>query len=88
MKTTSSRKDTLRGVLGYVGRYRGYLVASLALCVITVASTLYVPILTGNAVDLLLGPARWICGAVAHSGGDSGAGGPDGPGPVADGPVQ
>ena len=60
MKTTSSRKDTLRGVLGYVGRYRGYLVASLALCVITVASTLYVPILTGNAVDLLLGPARWI----------------------------
>ena len=40
MKTTSSRKDTLRGVLGYVGRYRGYLVASLALCVITVASTL------------------------------------------------
>ena len=56
MKTTSSRKDTLRGVLGYVGRYRGYLVASMALCVITVASTLYVPILTGNAVDLLLGP--------------------------------
>ena len=56
MKTTSSRKDTLRGVLGYVGRYRGYLWASLALCVITVASTLYVPILTGNAVDLLLGP--------------------------------
>ena len=56
MKTKSSRKDTLRGVLGYVGRYRGYLWASLALCVITVASTLYVPILTGNAVDLLLGP--------------------------------
>ena len=56
MKTTSSRKDTLRGVLTYVGRYRGYLWASLALCVITVASTLYVPILTGDAVDLLLGP--------------------------------
>ena len=74
MKTTSSRKDTLRGVLGYVGRYRGYLVASLALCVITVASTLYVPILTGNAV--------------AHSGRHPGAGSPDGPGPVADGPVQ
>ena len=56
MKTTSSRKDTLRGVLTYVGRYRGYLWASLVLCVITVASTLYVPILTGDAVDLLLGP--------------------------------
>ena len=56
MKTTLSRKDTLRSVLGYVGRYRGYLWASLALCVITVASTLYVPILTGNAVDLFLGP--------------------------------
>ena len=37
MKTTSSRKDTLRGVLGYVGRYRSYLWASLVLCVITVA---------------------------------------------------
>ena len=89
MKTTSSRKDTLRGVLGYVGRYRGYLVASMALCVITVASTLYVPILTGNAVDLLLGPGAVDFAALwAHSGRHPGAGSPDGPGPVADGPVQ
>ena len=55
MKQDASRKNTLRRVLRYVGRYKGYLLLSLALCVVTVASTLYVPILTGNAVDLMLG---------------------------------
>ena len=65
MKTTSSRKDTLRGVLGYVGRYRGYLVASLALCVITVASTLYVPILVGRAIDCLTGAGQVDFAALA-----------------------
>lgn len=58
MKAASSRKNTLRQVLRYVGRYKGYLAASLALCVVTVASTLYVPILTGSAVDLLIGPGQ------------------------------
>ncbi|MCI5957496.1 MAG: ABC transporter ATP-binding protein/permease [Clostridiales bacterium] len=58
MKTASARKDTLLQVLRYVGRYKGYLAASLVLCVITVASTLYVPILTGSAVDLLIGPGQ------------------------------
>ncbi len=55
MKQDASRKNTLRRVLRYVGRYKGYLLFSLVLCVVTVASTLYVPILTGNAVDLMLG---------------------------------
>ncbi len=58
MKTASARKDTLLQVLRYVGRYKGYLAASLVLCIITVASTLYVPILTGSAVDLLIGPGQ------------------------------
>ena len=56
MKKSTFRKATLQRVLGYVGRNRRYLVFSLLLCVITVAATLYVPILTGSAVDLLLGP--------------------------------
>lgn len=56
MNKTFSRRDTLKGVLGYVGRSRGYLLGSLVLCVISVAGTLYTPILTGRAVDLLLGP--------------------------------
>ncbi len=60
----ASRRDTLRRVLQYVGRYKGYLLLSLLLCVATVASTLYVPILTGGAVDLLLGPGRVEMGAL------------------------
>lgn len=55
MKQDASRKDTLRRVLRYVGRHKRYLALSLVLCVITVGATLYVPILTGDAVDLLLG---------------------------------
>ena len=45
-------------ILGYVGRNQRYLIFSLILSLITVASTLYVPILTGSAVDLLLGPGQ------------------------------
>ena len=55
-KPVAFRKDTIRRILGYVGRNKRYLVLSLILSLITVAATLYVPILTGSAVDLLLGP--------------------------------
>lgn len=58
MNKHPSRKQTLRSVLRYVGRYRGYLAASLALCVVAVGSTLYVPIVTGRVVDGLLGPGQ------------------------------
>ena len=58
MKRNLSRRQTLKTVLRYVGRYRGYLIASLLLCVVAVATTLYVPIVTGSAVDLLIGPAQ------------------------------
>ncbi len=54
-KNASFPMTSLRRVLGYVGRNRSYLILSLLLCLITVAATLYVPILTGQAVDLLLG---------------------------------
>ncbi len=47
--------DTLKKVLRYLGRYRIYLVFSLILAVITVALTLYVPKLTGQAVDFIVG---------------------------------
>lgn len=58
MKKTALRKGTLARVLGYVGRYKALLIASLLLSLLTVAATLYVPILTGDAVDLLLGPGQ------------------------------
>ena len=52
MKTTN-RKQTLARVLGYVKRNWGYLVLSLMLCVLTVAATLYIPIVTGQVIDLI-----------------------------------
>ena len=52
MKTTN-RKQTLARVLGYVKRSWGYLLLSLVLCVLTVAATLYIPIVTGQVIDLI-----------------------------------
>ncbi len=50
-----NRKKTLKTVFSYLRRYWGYLVLSLLLALITVALTLYVPILTGRAVDEIIG---------------------------------
>ncbi|MEG0638402.1 MAG: ABC transporter ATP-binding protein [Clostridia bacterium] len=58
MKAAAYRKQTLRKVLFYVGHYKGYLIASLILCIITVASTLTIPIITGQVIDLLLGAGQ------------------------------
>ncbi len=48
--------DTLREVLKYLRPYAPMVVCSLLLAVVTVASTLYIPILTGQAIDLILEP--------------------------------
>ncbi len=50
--------ETLRRVLQDIGHYRWLLLLSLLLAVVTVALTLYIPILTGQAVDRVLGPGR------------------------------
>ena len=51
----SSQMAAMRQVLRYIRRYWLMVGFSLALAVVTVVLTLYVPILTGDAVDLLLG---------------------------------
>lgn len=48
------QKETLRRVLSYLRPYGALLVLSLILAVVTVALTLYIPILTGDAVDCLV----------------------------------
>ena len=48
------QKETLRRVLTYLRPYGALLVLSLVLAVVTVALTLYIPILTGDAVDCLV----------------------------------
>lgn len=59
----SGQMATLRKVLNYIRRYWLMVGLSLILAAVTVVLTLYVPILTGDAVDLLLGE-----GAVYFSG--------------------
>lgn len=50
----TSRVETLRKVLRYMKKYIPLLVISILLATLTVAMTLYFPILTGNALDLIL----------------------------------
>lgn len=50
-----SQKETIHKVLRYIRRYWSYLILSLLLAVVTVALTLYIPILTGNAIDHIVG---------------------------------
>lgn len=54
-KKQSSQMAAMRQVLRYIRRYWPMVGFSLALAAVTVVLTLYVPILTGDAVDLLLG---------------------------------
>ena len=54
MNKTASQMKTLNKVLRYMKRYIPLLVISLLLATITVAMTLYFPILTGDALDLIV----------------------------------
>ena len=55
MEKKSSQMDALKKVLNYIRRYWFMVGLSLVLAAVTVILTLYIPILTGDAVDLLLG---------------------------------
>ncbi|MDE7338979.1 MAG: ABC transporter ATP-binding protein/permease [Lachnospiraceae bacterium] len=55
MKQTGAKQaETLKKVLHYIQKYWIYLVLSIVAAAVTVALTLYLPILTGNAIDLIL----------------------------------
>ncbi len=54
----NTQKETLRKVLHYIRRYWFFLGLSLLLAGVTVALTLYVPVLTGRAVDYIVGPGQ------------------------------
>lgn len=47
-------KSTIKRILVYIGHYRWGVLASLVLAAITVASTLYLPVLIGYAVDCIV----------------------------------
>lgn len=49
------KKPTLVRLLGFIRPYMGFLFAALLFAVLNVSLTLYAPILTGRAIDMLLG---------------------------------
>ena len=51
-------KKTLKKVFGYIGKYWFYLLLSILCAALTVVLTLYVPILTGDAIDCILEPGK------------------------------
>ncbi len=54
-KKYTSQKDIILKVLKYIGHYKIYLFISLFLAVLTVTLQLWIPKLTGSAVDYMLG---------------------------------
>lgn len=54
-KSGYSQSKTLKEVLKYIKKYMFYVVLSVVFAAATVAMTLYVPILTGDAIDLIVG---------------------------------
>lgn len=63
-KKNEKQSETLKKVLRYLGKYRIYLVFTILLAALTVALTLYVPKLTGAAVDDIVGPGQVSFGGV------------------------
>ncbi len=53
-----AQKGTLKKVLRYIQKYRLFVALSLVLAAVTVAGTLYIPILTGRAVYLIVSPGQ------------------------------
>ena len=48
------KKNTLKKIMPYIGRYKLFVIMSLFFATVTVAITLYIPRLTGNAIDLIV----------------------------------
>ncbi|MCC8074240.1 MAG: ABC transporter ATP-binding protein/permease, partial [Clostridiales bacterium] len=48
-------KNALKRVFSYIGKYKYFLLVSVILALVSVALTLYVPILVGQAIDCIVG---------------------------------
>lgn len=59
-------KGTLRKILRYIKRYIGLMVLSMILAVLTVAGALYIPIIIGQAIDLLVPGQAPVSSSIAQ----------------------
>jgi len=57
-KKGSVRKDTMKQMLQYVKKHSLFVILSILFAAVSVALTLYVPILIGDAVDLIIAPGQ------------------------------
>ena len=53
MAKSRANPGTLKKVLGYIGRYKLLLPVSLLFALLTVALTLYIPVIIGEAIDII-----------------------------------
>lgn len=54
----NQNKGILKKVLNHIGKYKFFLLCSIVLAAISVILTLYIPILTGKAVDCIVGAGK------------------------------
>lgn len=62
---SGQQKDILKKVLCYIGKYRIRIVLSMLLAAATVAGTLYIPILVGNAIDHIVSKGHVGFGSIS-----------------------
>lgn len=55
MVDKKKNKGTLKKVFSYIGKYKYFLILSMFFAAVTVALTLYAPILVGKAIDCIIG---------------------------------
>ncbi|MDO4279176.1 MAG: ABC transporter ATP-binding protein [Lachnoclostridium edouardi] len=52
---SDQQKETIKRILTYISQYKIWVILSLFLAFVTVATTLYAPILVGQGIDLIIG---------------------------------
>ena len=55
MSKPKKNKGTVKRVLQYIGKYKIYLLLSIILAAASVAMTLVLPVLIGDAIDFIIG---------------------------------
>ena len=54
-QTNGKNMQTIKRILGHIRPHMGLVILSLLLSILTVGLTLYIPILTGQGVDHIVG---------------------------------
>ena len=67
MEKKVNQKETLKKILHRIRKYWLYVVLSITAASVSVALTLYLPILTGNAIDHILEPGNVDFEAVSYT---------------------